>query len=242
MDFPDVDVFTYDSIEDLEQTIRTVHQRQLAFNAAADELVDQVERVPEYRHDPEELEAAARYVNSHFGSDGGIAGIARKYAEEELDAPQEAENWDDLEAAVEASEGNGERLRSAQEQLWEEYGFTGGRYEQMVMDRVPFENFLRVWEDQPHLLFQDDDRYDDRFAREDDGPTMARLRPDADRSDLTRKQADDVRREVYLDRITDPDTDREPGWMHDLAYWQQQHSDETWADTAAGNADTPGTA
>lgn len=233
MDHPTVDVFNYDSIEDLEATIRTVVQRQKEFNAAKDELLEQVQRLPEYRHDPDALQDAARYVNSHFGDDGGIASIAKQYAEEELKDPQEADNWEELKDAVAAAEDNGTELRDAHEQVWEEYGFTGGRYEQMVMDQVPFEHLMRVREDRPHTLFQDQDRYEDRSRREEVGPTLVRLVDDPDRSRLTRKQADDHRRQTYLDRMTDEDTDREPGWMHDLEYWQAQHIDERWADEHA---------
>jgi len=220
-----------------------VTQRQAAFDAAKDELLEQVQRLPEYRHDPDALRDAARYVSKRYGSDGGIASITQKYAEKDLDDPQQAENWDELQEAVSAAEDNGTELRDTQEQLWETFGFTGGRYEEMVMDRVPFENFVRVWDDQPHLLFQDEDRYEDRLRREDDGPTMVRLVDDPDRSELTRKQADDRRRRTDIDRIIDEETDREPGWMHDIEYWQEQSVEETWADEhATGSTGPTGTA
>lgn len=227
----DVDVFTYDSIADLEETIDVVYERQMAFNAAKDALLEEAKGFPDYAYDRDRLEAAARYVNSHYGDDGGIASITKQYAEKELDAPEQADNWPLLMDAVESAAGNGDELRAAHEELWEAFGYTGDAFHEQVVDMVPFEHMLWTWDNDPFTLFRDLDRRD-HF--DDVGPTMARYLPDAAEGQrLTRKQRGDLRRGDELDRMLDPDTDREPGWMWDEDYYREEWGRSTWLDETA---------
>lgn len=227
----EVDVFAYDAIADLEETIEVVYQRQMAFNAAKDALLDEAAGFPEYRYDRDRFEAAARYVNSHYGDDGGIASIAKQYAEKELDSPEQARNWSLLLDAADAAAENGDELRAAHEDIWAAFGYTGNRFHEQVQDMVPFEHMLWQWDNAPFIFFRGEDSYDG--LQRESGPTLARYVDGADDHNLTRKQRDDLRRGQELDRILDPETDREPGWM-----WEEDYYRENWAKTSKWTTNT----
>lgn len=223
----DVDVFTYNSVEDLETTIDTVVQRQSEYNEAVRELLEETGRFLRYEHDPERLDELAHEIASGYGSAGSGARIAHEYAQEELENPTQADNWESLEGAVEESRYVDERLAAAHKNAWQRFGFDEDDLIEHYEGMTPFADLLWAWDNDPHVLLRGEDRYEAGWGDRESGPTLARLVEDPSGGRMTRKQRDDRRRGAELDRILDG-PDREPGYIEEAA------DPSVWTETMDG--------
>lgn len=194
------EVMEYESLEDLENTIEQVYDRVDRLDKEMEILSNEVAGFLNYEHDPDMLRGSAEYVEDNI-QDEALARIAIRYAGEELENPEEAENWQMLEEAVEKATGMEERYRNTYQTLWNEFGFRGEKLNEKIEGRFPLNTFLGEWEDKPHRFFQDQETYDrdeDRFV-EPSGPTMARYL-DIEGKEQTGKQKDDMARERELNK------------------------------------------
>ncbi len=226
----DVDVFTYDSVENLEDTIETVVDCQHEYNEAVRELLEETGRFLRYEHDPARMDELAHEVASGYGGAGSGARIAHEYAQEELEDSTRADNWERLEEAVEESRYIDEQLATAHRNAWQRFGFDEDDLIEHYEGMTPFADLLWAWENDPYVLLGDEDRYEAGWQDREPGPTLARLVDDPDGVRMTRKQRDDNRRGAELDRILDQ-PDREPGYIEeapDPSVWTET-MDGTWA-------------
>jgi len=224
----DVDVFTYDSVEDLETTIETVVERQQEYNDAVRDLLEETGRFLRYEYDPDRVDELAHEVASGYGGAGSGARIAHEYAWNELDDPTRADNWDRLEEAVEESQYVDDQLAVAHRNAWQRFGFDEDDLIEHYEGMTPFADLLWAWENEPHVLLGDQDRYEAwRAADREPGPTLARLEDDPDSVRMTRKQRDDHRRGTELKRVLDR-PDREPGYIEEAA------DPSVWTETMDG--------
>lgn len=219
------EVMEYESVEDLKETIDEVYDRTERLNSEMETLTEQVQAFLNYEHDPEQLRSAAEYVSEHIPEEA-LPGIAKKYAREELENPEEADNWDRLEQAEEAAEGIGQGWRETYTGLWNEFGYSDEKLNDEIEGIPPIQHFLNTWENEPYRLFEEQESYDRwRLEMEAEGsrPTMARQ---FDIENPTSKQRDDSRRGKVLERENQdmdvPETfDEEPG------FWRKIFSDRT---------------
>jgi ribosomal protein L22 len=212
----DVDVFAYDSVEDLETTIDTVVDRQQEYNEAVRELLEETGRFLRYEHDPDRMDELAHDVASGYGSAGSGARIAHEYAQKELEDPTEADNWDRLEEAAEASRYVDDQLATAHRNAWQQFGFDEDDLIEQYEGMIPFADLLWAWDNDPHVMLGDEDRYEAGWGDREPGPTLARMVEEPSGGRMTRKQRDDRRRGAELDRILDR-PDREPGYIKEAA-------------------------
>ena len=199
---PRPDVFEYDSISDLEDTIEHVYEKVDRLDEETDTLVDQLQSFLNYEHDPETLQESMEYVEENLQQESW-AGLVNKYAREELENPEQADNWDDLVELAESADDISERFIEAYESLWAEFGITGDTRDERIRDRPPVSEFFRAWKNDPHTLFPAEDSYsdgEDQEAGRGSRPTMARYVEDADDRSLTSKQMDDLMRGKDINR------------------------------------------
>ncbi|MCJ7429132.1 MAG: hypothetical protein MUP66_01955 [Candidatus Nanohaloarchaeota archaeon QJJ-5] len=198
------DVFTYDSVTDLETTIDDVLDDCERFMQLSDTLLEQVGAFLNYQHDPATYKETAKDVSSSYVDP--VPGIVIEYAEKQLEDPDDAKNWEELRQAYDDIEVRREQLRTAHENVWHRLGYSEQEYIEEVTDMVPFSHLMRQWEQRPHALLANEEGY--RSYRREDGPTpLARHQNET----VTRKQARDRRRGRRLEQITDEQTDLEPG-------------------------------
>lgn len=227
MTMDDVDVFSYESVDDLEETIDVVVDRQERYNEMVGELLDEAGRFLRYEHDPERMQELAQGVATGYGSDGCGARITHEYAQKELEEPSRADNWERLEETVEASRHVQSQLAVAHRNLWQRFGFDEDDLVEQYEGMTPFADLLWAWENDPHVLFRDEDGYEGRRFDREPGPTLARLVDEPSGHRMTRKQRDDDRRGAELDRVLDR-PDREPGYIEEAA------DPSVWTDVMEG--------
>ncbi|MDY6770638.1 MAG: hypothetical protein SV186_01630 [Candidatus Nanohaloarchaea archaeon] len=229
----DADVFEYDSVDDLEATIDEVYEATEQLNDYMETLLDQADAFLDYRHDPETFSEAADYVASNI-PDEALPGIVRRYAQQELDEPEQASNWERLEQADTTTDELVEQWQGTYKECWAAFGFEDERLRDEIQGLDPFKHLLRTWENHPYHLFEDQETYDDRtigrasLLAHTGEPTMARF---FDIEHPTSKQRDDMMRAVQLEK--DEKRDRELPFRNDdwaREFLSGQLRDRRWVD------------
>lgn len=194
-----VNVFDYDSIEDLENTIEEVYDRVSLLERNMDVLVDEVEGFLNYEHDPDVLKGSAEYVESNI-QDEALASIAFKHAQKELENVEDADNWDKLEVAVDKASGLVDTYNDKYQTFWNEFGYEEEALDERLNGVAPFKTFLHEWENKPYNLFSKQERLSYHKSIFDDvEPTMAR-QFDIREEEKTRKHKADIRRGEKLNK------------------------------------------
>ncbi|MFB6116353.1 MAG: hypothetical protein ABEK10_02465 [Candidatus Nanosalina sp.] len=194
------EVMDYESISDLEDTIEEVYSRVDRLEKEMSILTDEVEGFLNYEHNPDMLQGSAEYVEENI-PDEALARLAVRYAVEQLENPEQAENWDKLQEAAEKATGLADTYRDTYETLWNEFGFQGEALNEKIDGRLPVNTFLEDWNENPQRLFRDQETYDtwQEKSRAVPKPTMARYF-DIDESEQTARQKDDIARKKQLQK------------------------------------------
>ncbi|WP_414838361.1 hypothetical protein ACK3SF_03065 [Candidatus Nanosalina sp. VS9-1] len=215
------DVMQYDSIQDLEETIEHVYHKANRLNKEMEIFVEQAQSFLDYSHDLDMLKASAEYVERNL-PDEASPRFVQEYARKELENPERAENWDRIQEAQDLTEGLVQQFTEAYEGLWNEFGYSDEKLHEKIEGRFPVQTFLREWEDNPHRLFESQERYsnDNRLIDEEvSGPTMARYF-DIGREELTSKQRDDMLRGEELERELSDDHGRSFEDEDEHGFWR----------------------
>lgn len=192
----------YDSVEDLEYTIDRVQSRIVRLDRELETVLEETRNFLENNHIYDDLRSASRYVDAHMPQKT-MPAMAKMYASQQLENPEEADNWDGLEEDEIADELEGE---------------------------PNLEHFLESWEERPHRIFTDIDSYDDKYEFEvisglhNPGMTMARLTGEA----TTAKQQDDLDRGRVLEwEFRDrkiPEYGKHEDFWRERLYWNPDFS------------------
>jgi|GEM_PF-1599880 len=193
-----VNVFDYDSIDDLESTIDEVYDRVNLLKRNMDVLEDEVEGFLNYEHDPDVLRGVAEYVETNIQHEA-LASIAFEHTQKELENPEHADNWEKLEETADKASGLVDTYKESYQTLWNEFGYEGEVLDERISGVAPFRTFIHEWENKPYNLFSRQERLSYHKSIFDDvEPTMAR-QFDIREKEKTGKHKADIRRGEELE-------------------------------------------